>query len=149
LQAQEIETMEDDEMHSSNRAMWIVFSGAILGILADYISLMDSHPPDVYLGFWMGFSLLIPLALLFLCLFIKVTHLRNRPLIISCSAIMFLGVMFFTFWLYDVRHYGPGQISDMYALFYLIGFAPAIIVGIIYGILLPATPRNKEGCNRH
>jgi hypothetical protein len=130
-------------MNFSRRTWWIVLSGGVIGLLADYISVLDGYPEDIFLGFWIGFTLLIPLALLFLILLVRATHLRNRLLIILNSVVMFLAVMFFAFWLYDLRH-GPGQISDMYGAIYVFGSVPALIIGIIYGALLPAAQRNRE-----
>jgi hypothetical protein len=127
-------------MNSSHRVLWIVISGFAIGILADFISATDVNEKDVFLASWVGFALLIPLALLFISLLIKVTRLRNRFTMILFSSLMFLAVMFFGFWFYEFRH-RPYGISDMYGLFYILGFLPAIVIGVIYGSLLPKSSR--------
>ena len=119
----------------------IIISSAGLGLIADKISVSDGHK-NIFLGSWMGFTLFLPLSFLIALKIIELIQPKKTSSITTFKiviplifAILVVGVMIFAFALYDLRA-GPGSISDMYGLVYLMGFIPAIAIGLFYGLLI-------------
>ena len=111
-----------------------IIAAFILGGLTDIIALSDS-PRGGESAFGMGFFIILPLGLLILLTLIYAFNINNRLAIVILSAIAFFFLMIFTFWFYEQRR--GGYVTEMYGIFYIFGAIPSIIIGVVFGFLIP------------
>ena len=101
-----------------------------LGILADIFSM----PEDPHSTFKFGFFIIIPLAVTLLILFLRFLKFKKRLIFVSSSTLAFFLAMFFAFWFYEMRR--GGYVSELYGLYYILGFIPSLAIGSIFGLFL-------------
>lgn len=111
----------------------IIISSVIIGGIADFISIADGYP-KTFLGFWVGFALSTPITLILLISLIHRLNLKSKFFITLLSTLLMIGNLFLMFWFWDIRN--PGYTSEMYGLFYYLGFIPALLIGLIYGLFI-------------
>ena len=104
----------------------------IVGILADKISTLDKADPTTS-DFAIGFFVIVPITVLLLLLVFKTFKLKNKAVIITATALVFILSGVFGFWFYEFR---IGYVSDMYFVLYILGIVPSIITGLLFGIYL-------------
>ena len=109
-----------------------IITAFILGGIADIIALSDRQGGS---AFAMGFFIILPLGLLILLTMIYAFNIKNRLAIVILSAIAFFFLMIFTFWFYEQRR--GGYVTEMYGIFYIFGAIPSIIIGVVFGFLIP------------
>lgn len=102
----------------------LIISSLLLGFLLDLRILAGTA--------WL-FSLSLPLSLFFFLLVIHLTRLKNKILIIVLSILSAVACMIATFVLYELRH---GQPDEFWGLVYIIGFIPALLIGLFWGLYI-------------
>ena len=118
---------------SKYKTYGLILSSFILGFIAQRISLSDASSNPGFFNNYLGFTILIPLFLGLFILFLHFSRLKSKFLITLFSIILFEGVMILNFTLYPL--FG-GPTSEMYAIMYYLGFMPALVIGLVYGLYI-------------
>lgn len=108
----------------------------VLGFLADALSNIDNNAVSglaVFTRF--GFFLTLPAAYLVLVGLVELLRLHRRGFIVVLGIAVFVGAMILTYWFFDFRN--GYRVSDMYGIFYLFGALPALLIGLVFGSLVP------------
>lgn len=81
-----------------------------------------------------NFSIATPAYLLLLIFVIHLLRIKNKTIVTATAmvgSVLFMGL---TFWLYAEKL--GSQPTEFYGLVYVAGFAPALIIGLIYGLVV-------------
>ena len=113
-----------------NRFWKLIIFSIIFGLILQQIFVWTG--PSKLRGFnYIGFGLLIPLALLLFIGFLQITKLKNKGLILTISALLFIGVFILNTAIASIT-FGPS--SEMINLGpFVIGLLASLLIGIFYG----------------
>lgn len=120
---------------SATTIITLLASSITAGVLIDFFVFyigtggFDAHFRESY-----NFTIAFPFFVLLLIIVIHLFRLKNKAIIILSSVVFSVLFMAFTFWFYAKKLGGPP--TEFYALIYIIGFVPALIIGLTYGLVI-------------
>jgi hypothetical protein len=93
-----------------------------------------------------NFSITTPAYLLLLIILIHLLRIKNKAIITAIAmvgSVLFMGL---TFWFYEEKL--GSQPTEFYALIYVAGLIPALIIGLIYGLVVASCFDRRRGSER-
>ncbi|MFA5174026.1 MAG: hypothetical protein WC438_02495 [Candidatus Pacearchaeota archaeon] len=130
------------KMRLSKGKLWILIIGSfILGFVAQSFFISDASRNVGFFNKYLGFTILIPLFVFLFVIYLQISKIKSKISIIILSIIMFEIILILNMKLYSLS---GGPTSDMYGIIFFIGFIPALIIGLFYGILIAYSLDKKE-----
>jgi hypothetical protein len=120
---------------STTTIITLLATSIAAGVLIDYfVSYIESGGIDAPFSVSCNFTVAFPFFVLLLIIVIHLFRIKNKAVIIISSVVFSVLLMAFTFWFYAKKL--GSQPTEFYGLIYVIGFVPALIVGLTYGLVI-------------